>query len=142
MQLVDLQVLCGCTQAIKQEKIYKQGQLKLPHINFAILNSHVTIIYLRFIKSIYFYVVKQKNRKQQYWLFSCRKTVTIKLHLSENCTFQNLVKIENYYLLKSLEISWLFTKNLKESYYQISADSFIKNNTAYDFRVGICFMSK
>ena len=32
-------------------------------------------------------------------------------------------KIENYYLLK---ISWLLTKNLKDSYYHISADSFIK----------------
>ena len=35
-------------------------------------------------------------------------------------------KIEICYL-KSLEISWLLTKNLKESYYHI-ADSFIKND--------------
>ena len=51
------------SQAIKQENVYIQGQLKLKltHINFAILNSHVIVIYLRFIKSIYFYGVKQKN---------------------------------------------------------------------------------
>ena len=30
---------------------------------FAILNSHVTVTYLRFIKNTYFYVVKQKNKK-------------------------------------------------------------------------------
>ena len=28
-------------------------------------------------------------------------------------------KIENYYLLKSLKISWLLTKNLKQSYYHL-----------------------
>ena len=28
-------------------------------------------------------------------------------------------KIENYYLLKSLEISWFWTKNLKEKYYHL-----------------------
>ena len=27
-----------------------------------------------------------------YWLFSSKKTVTVKLHLSENVTFQNLFK--------------------------------------------------
>ena len=32
------------TQAMKQEKIYTQGQLKLAHINFATLNSHVIVI--------------------------------------------------------------------------------------------------
>ena len=34
------------------------GQLKMTHINFATLNSHVTAVHLRFIESIYFYVVK------------------------------------------------------------------------------------
>ena len=28
-------------------------------------------------------------------------------------------KIEDYYLLKSLEISWFWTKNLKEKYYHL-----------------------
>ena len=79
--------------AMKQEKFYTQGELKLNHKNFTILNSHVTVIYLRFIKNTYFYVVKQKNRKYPYWLLSSNKTVTMKLHLSENLTFQNLLKI-------------------------------------------------
>ena len=48
-------------------------------------------------------------------------------------------EIKDSYLLKSSEISWLLTKNLKESYYHI-ADSFIKNK--YDFRIEISFMSK
>ena len=51
-------------------------------------------------------------------------------------------EVEDYYLLKNLEISWFLTKNLKESYYHLSGDSFIKNNIAYDFRVEISFMSK
>ena len=68
-------------------------KLKLTHINFVTLNSHVTVIYVRFIKSTYFYVVKLKNRKSCISFFSSKKTVTIKLHLSENLTtFQNLLK--------------------------------------------------
>ena len=43
---------CTYIQVIKQERVYIQGQLKLTHINFAILNRHVTVIYLTFIKSI------------------------------------------------------------------------------------------
>ena len=42
----------------KQESL--QSELNVTHINFAILNSHVTVTYLRFIKSTNFYVVKQK----------------------------------------------------------------------------------
>ena len=42
------------TYAIKQEIVYTQGQLKLTHMNFAILNSHVTVMYLRFIKNTIF----------------------------------------------------------------------------------------
>ena len=128
IQLVDLKTSCGCTQAIKQEKVYTQGQLKLTHINFSILNSHVTVIFLRFIKNTYFYVVKQTNRKQLHWLFLSKKTVTVKQHLSENLTFQNLLK--NRKLLPAKKFgyfcfSWLFIRNLKESYYHISPDSFI-----------------
>ena len=37
-------------------------------------------------------------------------------------------------MLKSLEISWNLTKNLKESHHHISADSFIKSKIAFDFR--------
>ena len=52
-------------------------------------------------------------------------------------------KKENYYLLKSLGISYSLAMNLKEGYYHISAegaDSFIKNNAAYDLRVGTSFI--
>ena len=48
----------GVYQAIKQEKLYTQGQLKLTHINFVILHGYVKVIYLRFIKNTYFKVVK------------------------------------------------------------------------------------
>ena len=37
-------------QAFKQENTFTKGQLKLTHMNFVILNSYVTVIYLRFIK--------------------------------------------------------------------------------------------
>ena len=36
-------------------------QLKITDVKFAILNSHVTVTYLRFIKNTYFYAVKQKK---------------------------------------------------------------------------------
>ena len=36
-------------------------QLKMTHVKFAILNSHVTVTYLRFIKNTYFYAVKEKK---------------------------------------------------------------------------------
>ena len=46
---------------------YKQeGQhrgLKMAYIDFNLLDSHATVIYLKFIKSTKFYVVKQKNSK-------------------------------------------------------------------------------
>ena len=38
-------------------------------------------------------------------------------------------------------MSWLLTKNLKQSYYH-SADSFIENNLNNDFRAEISFMAK
>ena len=37
-------------------------------------------------------MVKKKNRKSCIGFFSSKKTVTIKSHLSENLTFQNLLK--------------------------------------------------
>ena len=43
---------------MKQEKFYKQGQLKFTHVYFSILNSHVTVIYLKFIENTYFEAVK------------------------------------------------------------------------------------
>ena len=57
---------CGCIHTG-----YKQGslqrRLKMTHKDFAILNSHVTVMYLTFIKSTNFFVVKQKNLKQLYF---------------------------------------------------------------------------
>ena len=56
--------------------------------NFVNLNSNVTVIYLRFIKSIYFYAIKQNNETLM-WFFSSKKTFNkIKRHLPENFTFQ------------------------------------------------------
>ena len=49
-------------QAIKQEKVYTQRQLKLTNINLAILNRNVTVTYLRFIKNSYFYAIKQTKK--------------------------------------------------------------------------------
>ena len=40
MQLMDLEISYGCAQAIKQEMVYSQGQLKLTHITFAILHFY------------------------------------------------------------------------------------------------------
>ena len=88
MKLVDL---VGVHQAIKQEKVYTQEQLKLIHINFSILNSHVTVIYLRFIKNIYFHAVNRNTENNCIGFFQGKK-LTIKLHLSESLTFQNLFK--------------------------------------------------
>ena len=68
--------------------------------------------------------------------FEARKLLQQNYICQENLTtFQNLLKkIENYFLLKCLEeISWILTKNLKESPYHI-ADSFSKNKIAYDIR--------
>ena len=39
--------------AIIQEKVYTEGQLKLTHINFVILNSYVKVIYLTFVKNTF-----------------------------------------------------------------------------------------
>ena len=64
----------GVHQAIKQQKVCTLEQLKFTHINFNILNSYITVIYLRLIKNTYFYAVKQKTWKWLYWLFSSRKT--------------------------------------------------------------------
>ena len=38
----------GVYQAIRQEKVYTQGRLKLIHINFVVLNSYVKVKYLIF----------------------------------------------------------------------------------------------
>ena len=117
MQMVQISVWLY-TQAIKQEGVH-QRQLKMTHINFAILNNHVTVMSLTFIKNTYFYTVKKKKLKiavfhiiYTRWLFSSNRTVSKIEWRSENLTFQNLFKI--CYLQKSFEISWLLTKNLTQ----------------------------
>ena len=50
----------------KQEGLSRD--LELTHINFALLNSHVTVIYLRFIKTTNCYVVKQKSKMAVFFL--------------------------------------------------------------------------
>ena len=58
MKLMDLNISYGCTKDIKQGLNTGTVKIKLNHINFIILSNHVTVIYLRFIKNIYFYVIK------------------------------------------------------------------------------------
>ena len=91
-QLVDLQFLCWCTQtsSIKQEIVYTQGKLKVTHIIFVILNSHVTIIYWRFIKNTVFMWYQRKIENSCIGFFK-QETVTIKWHLAESFTFQILL---------------------------------------------------
>ena len=72
----------------------------MTYINFAILNSHVKVIYLRFTKSTNFYVVKEKNLK---WLY-----VPTYLSLYVRCVFfeaQKCLKrlLSESYILKSIK---------------------------------------
>ena len=56
-----------------------EGQLKLTHINLAVLNIHVTVTYLRFIKNTYFYAVKEKK-----CVWSCVVTGMRIVNVAEN----------------------------------------------------------
>ena len=112
---------------IQQSLHYTQGLLKLAHINFAILNiiaMQQLNIQLRFIKNIYFYVVKQKNRKQLYWLF----------FKQENC-YNKITYARKSYISKSVKKIeekfrniLAFDKESKRKLLSHSADSFIKND--------------
>ena len=69
-----LRIRMGVYQAIRQEKVYTQGQLKLTCINFVILN-------IRFVKTqkhLFLDSYKHKIWTQLYWLFSYKKTYYIK----------------------------------------------------------------
>ena len=118
-------------QAIKQEKVYTQRQLKLTNINLAILNRNVTVTYLRFIKNSYFYAIKQtkKNKINScIGFFSNKKTVKIKWHLSKNLTFRNLLRKQktiNCLKIEILAFNKEFTRKLLST---ISEESFNKNN--------------
>ena len=60
-------------QAIKQEKVYTQGRLKLTHINFVILNIRL----VKMQKHLFLGSYKHKNWTQLYCLFSNKKTYYI-----------------------------------------------------------------
>ena len=123
---------CGCmyVQAIEEEDLHKGSFKNNPH-KFFILNSHLTVIYLKFIKSTYFYKLKKKNWIIVFSIFSiistcikikrpfncikgliCRcgflsgkkANIKKKTYLPVNLAFQNLLKNKHYYLQRSLEI--------------------------------------
>ena len=95
------------------KKVLHIGTVKNDPHNFAILNSHVTVMILRFIKNTFFNVVKQK------------KTVTIKWHLSENLTFQNLLKNRKLLSAEKFGKILAFDKESKRKLLSlISTDSF------------------
>ena len=62
-QLVDIQISaqCGCIHTgYKQEGLLRQ--LKINHIDFAVLNSHVKVIYLKIYQKHFFSCTKtEKN---------------------------------------------------------------------------------
>ena len=62
----------------------------MTHIDFVILNSHLIVIYLRFIKSTNFYVIKQKNLKQLY--FSLLFTLVYKMYIFSSKKIVSKVK--------------------------------------------------
>ena len=75
---------CGCIHTgYKQESL--QRELKMTHMNFAILNNYVTVIYLRFTKSSNFFVVKRNNLKQLYFSQLFILVYDVPLLKQENC---------------------------------------------------------
>ena len=75
MQLVDLRNSSGCIPGYQAKKVYTQGQLKLTHINFVILNSYVKVIYLRFIKNTLRRLKKENVETNSSWIFFFSKSV-------------------------------------------------------------------
>ena len=121
----------GVYQAIRQEKVSTQGQLKLTHIDFVILNSYVKVISLRFVKNTYFYVFKSiKFGNSCIDLFEKRKPTIYKMtSVRKPYTFQNLLK--NITLLPAEKFGNI---NL----YQQT----VLLKIIYDFRIEISFMEK
>ena len=74
--------------------------------------------------------------------FQTRK-LTIKWHLSESLTFQNLLKNRKLLPAEKFGNVLAFDKESKTKLLSlISADSFIENNLYNDFRIEIYFMPK
>ena len=128
MQLVHLQILCECTYLGHQARRHT-GTVKIDLDKFCHLKKPCNSHNLRFIKTLIF-MWWNKNKKWLDCFFFQARTLTIKWHLPEKLIFQNLLKNRN--LLPAEKLYWLLISNLKESYYHVSADSFIKNNIAYD----------
>ena len=120
---------------LSSKKVYTQWQLKFAHIIFLILNSHVTVTYLSFIKNSYFYAVKQKNWKWLYWFF-CKQ---------DNC-WNKMTSVRKSYCSKYVKkllpaerygnILTFDKESKRESV--ISADSFVKNNL--NMNLGLKFL--
>ena len=110
----------GVHQAIRQERVYTQEHLKLIHINVFILNTHITVAYLRFIKNIIFMLYKNKKKMKIIVLafFTQKNLYTIT---------DKMTSVRKSHILKSVKKSktitcwkiWLLTKNLKQSYYHL-----------------------
>ena len=62
--------------------------------------------------------------------------------MSENLTFQNLLKSRKLLRAEKLGNTLAFGKSKRKLLSFISADSFIKNNLICDFRVKISFIPK
>ena len=94
MQFMDLQISCGWTQAIKQEKVYTQGQLKLTYINFVILNSHVTVTYIFKIyqKQVFLHSHTEKL-----------KIAVLDFFKQENCLCNKMTSVRKSYISKSVK---------------------------------------
>ena len=89
--------------------------------HFFILNSYVTVIYLRFIKKHLFSDGKKKENLEVVALAlfkqeNLSEKLTSELHLSEKLTFENLLKTKTI-------TCWKVGK-----YLLISAGCFVKNN--------------
>ena len=128
MQLVDLQISCGCIQARYQaRKGLHIGQLKLTQINFAMLNSHVIVTFKIYQKPLF--LCGKTELKIVVLVFVSKKNVIINNKMaSENFTFQNLLKSRKLLLAEKFGNILAFDKYKRKLLSLISADSFIKNN--------------
>ena len=138
---------CGCiyTGYRQEGRLKMTRESKMTHKDFAILNSHVTVIYLRFIKSINFYEVKQKNLNwlcfsllfilvYKMCLFSSKQTVSkIKWHLSESYVSKSAEKIENINCRKVLKYVRALNEESKRNLVLVTLGDFWLDFWLYQF---------
>ena len=76
----------------------------MSHIDFAILNSHVTVTYLRFIKNTYFYAVKHKIKNSCIFSYYLRLYIRCSFfqarRLLVKLTVSKLTSVRKSYILK------------------------------------------